>query len=115
MGQTITHKTVANNDHGPVIAVARRIHHILSQGGSKENLLCDYLNLNGVWTSVTPNDLRVSLRFTVRWLQLHNNGIDPDLIGAHSLLAGGAMALKLQGKNDTTIMKQGHWTSMTFL
>ena len=115
MGQSIKHETVANNDHGLVIAVARRIHHILSQGGSKENLICDYLNHNWVLTSVTPNDLQVSLRFTVRRLQLHNNRINPNLIGVHSLQTGGAMVIKLQGENDTTIMKQGHWTSMTFL
>jgi hypothetical protein len=48
-------------------------------------------------------------------LELHKNGIDPDLVGVHSLRAGGAMALKLQGVSDTTIKKQGRWTSMTFL
>ena len=72
MGQTITHQTVANNDHGPIIAIACRIHHILSQGGSEENLLCDYINIDGVWTLVTSNDLQVSLRLTIRCLQLHN-------------------------------------------
>ena len=48
-------------------------------------------------------------------LKLHECGIDPDLVGAHSLRAGGAMALKLNGINDTTIMKIGRWTSLTFL
>ena len=42
-------------------------------------------------------------------------GIDPDLVGVHSLRAGGAMALKLHGVDDSTIMKIGRWTSMTFL
>jgi hypothetical protein len=37
------------------------------------------------------------------------------LVGAHSLQAGGAMALKLHGFSDTTIMKMGRWTSLTFL
>ena len=47
-------------------------------------------------------------------LKLHDQGIDPDLIGAHSLRAGGAMALKLHGFSDTTIMKMGRWRSLTF-
>ena len=54
-------------------------------------------------------------RQAVKDLNLHQQGIDPDLVGAHSLRAGGAMALKLHGYNDTTIMKMGRWTSLTFL
>jgi hypothetical protein len=48
-------------------------------------------------------------------LKLHRSGINPVLVGVHSLRAGGAMALKLTGESDTTIMKQGRWTSLTFL
>ena len=36
-------------------------------------------------------------------------------MGTHSLRAGGAMALKLNGVSDTTIKKSGRWTSMAFL
>ena len=56
-----------------------------------------------------------NLRQSVKDLNLHLGGIDPDLVGVHSLRAGGAMALKLHGENDTTIMKTGRWTSLTFL
>jgi len=56
-----------------------------------------------------------TIRQAIRSLQLDQKGIDPDLIGVHSLRAGGAMALKLNGASDTTIMKMGRWTSMTFL
>ena len=55
------------------------------------------------------------LRASVTSLDLHNNGIDADLVGAHSLRAGGAMALKLAGTEDTTIMKMGRWSGLTFL
>ena len=55
------------------------------------------------------------VRETATKLNLQDQAIDPDLIGAHSLRAGGAMALKLQGFDDTTIMKMGRWTSLTFL
>ena len=48
-------------------------------------------------------------------LNLHTQGIDTDLIGVHSLRAGGAMAMKLNGSSDTSIKKQGRWSSLTFL
>ena len=56
-----------------------------------------------------------NIRQAVHDLNLAQSGINPDLIGVHSLRAGGAMALKLQGASDTTIMKIGRWTSLTFL
>lgn len=48
-------------------------------------------------------------------LKLDEAGINPDLVRVHSLRAGGAMSLKLQGESDTTIQKMGRWTSSTFL
>ena len=36
-------------------------------------------------------------------------------IGTHSLRASGAMALKLQGAADSTIMKMGRWSNTTYL
>jgi hypothetical protein len=36
-------------------------------------------------------------------------------IGTHSLQTLGTMALKLQGVDDSLIMKIGHWTGLTFL
>jgi len=116
MGETITHETVRNQTHGPVTALARRVHHVLTNGGTADNLLCDFIDDNGKWFSVTSTQMRNAVRASVRALELDKNGIDPDLVGVHSLRAGGAMALKLQGVSDTTIQKQGRWTSsMTFL
>ena len=115
MGETITHETVKDATHGPVTATARRVHHILSNGGTENNLLSDYIDENGVWNTITASQMRSGVRTSVRVLNLHKNGIDPDLVGVHSLRAGGAMALKLQGVSDTIIQKQGRWTSMTFL
>ena len=40
-------------------------------------------------------------------LKLHRQELDHDLVVAHSLRAGGAMALKLHGYDDTTVMKMG--------
>ena len=115
MGETITHETVQDEIHSPITAVARRVHHILSNGGTEQNLLSDYLNKAGVWNTITASQMRHGVRLSVKILKLDKNGIDPDLVGVHSLRAGGAMALKLQGVSDTIIQKQGRWTSMTFL
>ena len=37
------------------------------------------------------------------------------MVGAHSLQAGGAMAMKLNGVDTETIMKHGQWTGLTFM
>ena len=64
---------------------------------------------------VTPIDLLTTIRFSVSALKLHHAGINPDLVGVQSLRAGGGMSLKLHGESDTTIMKMGRWSSLTFL
>ena len=52
---------------------------------------------------------------TAKAMKFDTTGIDPSLISVHSLQTGGAMALELHGYADTTIMKMGRWTLLTFL
>jgi hypothetical protein len=113
MGQTIHQRAIAS-DTCPIKALAHRIHHILSNGGSSESLICD-VHLNNKIKPVTSKHIIQMLRLAAKTLQLEKQAIDPDLIGAHSLRSGGAMALKLHGYDDTTIRKMGRWTSDTFL
>jgi hypothetical protein len=113
MGQTIHHHAI-HTKTCPIQALARRVNHILSNGGSSDNLICDVYEKTG-WTQITSKQMIDNIRGAVRSLNLHNNGIDSDLVGAHSLRAGGAMALKLNGAKDTTIMKMGRWSGLTFL
>ncbi len=114
MGETIHHKAIPHLDTCPVKALARRIHHITSNKGDDDSPLCRYYN--GTKPShVTPKDMIQGVWDAVRDLQLKRFGIAPDLVGVHSLRAGGAMAMKLHGISDTTIMKMGRWTSLTFL
>jgi hypothetical protein len=113
MGQTIHHHATGFTNCS-IKAVAHCIHHILSNKGNTSNMLCD------VWTNagryqVTPTDMIVQIRAAVKVLHLEEGGIQVSLVGVHSLQAGGAMALKLTGADDTTIMKMGRWTSLTFL
>lgn len=115
MGETIHHK--ANGlEACPVRAIALLIHNIYNNGGNDETLLCSYKNDDkDEWQTVVSGDIVKMIRESVKDLQLHKNGISPHLVGAHSLRAGGAMALKLNGAADTTIKKMGRWSSLTFL
>ena len=113
MGQTIHHETFAS-ELSPVRSLARRVFHVLSHRGTDKSFLCEYWK-DTAMHSVTPTDLISSIRLSVVVLGLDKAGINPDLIGVHSLRAGGAMALKLHGESDTTIMKMGRWSSLTFL
>ena len=115
MGETIYQHAI-NSPHCPVKALARRVHHILSHDGTTTNLICDvWENKSTQWTSITASDMMDAVRSAVQKLQLHKKGINPSLICVHSLRAGGAMAMKMNGASDTTIMKMGRWKSLTFL
>ena len=46
---------------------------------------------------------------------MHKSGIDSDRVGSHSLRAGGAIVMKLNGVDTETIMKHVRWKSLTFM
>ena len=115
MGQVIHQQATGDPTDCPVQAVARRVHHILSNGGSSHNCICDYFDMKNGWHDVHPAQIRAALNHAVIDLDLKSQGIDISLISLHSFRAGGAMALKLNGHSDTTIMKFGRWKSLTFL
>ena len=115
MGETI-HQHATKTNFCPVKATARRIHHIISNKGKDTDLICDYYTKStNTWSQISQTDMIQHLRKAVSNLDLTQAGITPDLVGVHSFRAGGAMALKLNGASDTTIMKIGRWTSLTFL
>ena len=105
MGQTLHQQSTGSS--GAVAALCRRIHHIVSNGGSDNQLICDVRLPTGTWYSISQHDMVQTVRTATKSLKLHENGIDPDLIGAHSLRAGGAMSLKIMGYSDSTIQKIG--------
>ena len=77
-------------------------------------MLCDYWD--GLqWRQVTSDNITLAVKVAVLKLNLAEQGITPNDVGSHSLRAGGAMALKLNGVSDTMIKKAGRWTSMAFL
>ena len=107
-------RTGTYGSRGGVAALARRVHHILQNGGNDDSFICDYFT-NGNCLAVTPKQLIVMIRAAIKTLRLDTTGIEPDLVGVHSLRAGGAMALKLNDYADTTIQKLGRWLSLMFL
>jgi hypothetical protein len=86
MGQTI-HQEATGLDGG-VAALARRVHHILSNGGADTATICEIFD-GKCWSSVTSQDMVHTVRTAAQRLRLEQQGIDPDVIGAHSLRAGG--------------------------
>ena len=110
-GQTIHHESTGPK--GAVAALARRVAHILKNGGNESTLICEACT-NGNWASVESSHIVALVRIAAKSLKLQVQGIDPDLIGAHSLRAGGAMALKIWGYKDSTIRKFGRWSSDTW-
>ena len=64
---------------------------------------------------VTAAHIRSVIRHGAALDDLEAKGFHPSRIGSHSLRAGGAVALKLAGYDDTTICKLGRWSSNTFL
>ena len=116
MGTTIHQMALKGTDTCPVKALAARVHHILSNGGQEDFCICDFLDTSdNTWKHINSQFLIKHIRKTITELDLSKNGIDPDLVGVHSLRAGGAMAMKLHGFSDTEIMKHGRWQSLTFL
>ena len=98
----------------PVHALDQIVCKILAAGGDESTLLCSVAK-DGECIPVENHQIIAAVRAKAKKLKLNLQAIDPDLVGAHYLCTGGAMALKLHGYDDTTITKMGRWTSLTFL
>ena len=64
---------------------------------------------------VTPTHINNAIKRTIYQLGLTQFGYSNTNVSSHSLRAGGAMAMKLNGIDTITIKKQGRWSSNTFL
>ncbi len=66
-------------------------------------------------SKVTDCNIGVAVRWGATYDGLLLKGYTLNRISSHSLRAGGAMALKLAGAPDSTIMQVGWWTLLTYL
>ena len=110
----LVHHTAVSGERCPVKALARRVYHLNGKGAGKQEPLRTYYDHLGRG-NVTEGDIVKTVRVAAAALGLRAQGFQEERLGSHSLRAGGAMALKLHGYDDTTIMKMGRWTSLTFL
>jgi hypothetical protein len=109
-GTTILH-TRCTSWFCPVRALARRTASILLQGLPPSTPLSQVSpGVHVLASHVTALIHRAALD-----TNLTQQGYDLKRVGTHSLRASGAMALKLQGVDNSLIMKIGRWTGLTFL
>jgi hypothetical protein len=65
--------------------------------------------------AISDRDITITVRWGATADCLLSRGYTLDRVSSHSLRAGGAMAMKLSGAADSTIMRIGRWTSLTYL
>jgi len=97
----------------PVAALARRVSNICHAGEACP--LSRVSHASGRITTATDRDIGIAVRWGATSDGLLARGYTLSRISSHSLRAGGAMALKLSGASDSTIMRVGRWTSLTYL
>jgi Phage integrase family len=114
-GQCI-HHDCTDLPHSPVKSLARRVHHILSnKGTSSTNIFCYTHPLKVGWQTITSQHINNTLKQAAGEIGLYLLGYTFNDISSHSLRAGGAMAMHLNGVDANTIRKMGRWKSDTFL
>lgn len=114
-GQCITQQCTGT-PWSPVKSLARRVHHILSNGGTFNTPIYAYKDPTyWSWRYIDTRHINTTLKEAAGAVGLYDLGYTPADISSHSLRAGGAMAMHLNGVDSLTIQKQGRWKSRTFL
>ena len=112
----VIHQEAIHNGFCPIRALIRRLRHILANTSDPTTIISTYFQTPFCKGRViSANDINKGVKSAVTQLGLVNNGLHQDLVGSHSLRAGGAMAMHLQGIDTNTIKKMGRWSSDTFL
>lgn len=99
----------------PVAAMARRVHAVHSITRSGRANLGTAINRKGNVVVVSDKDINTAVKWAALHDGLYEQGYSPSRVSSHSLRAGGAMALKLNGEEDSTIKLVGRWSSETFI
>jgi hypothetical protein len=113
-----TKGAVVHHNHGrgpicPVAALARRVANI--QAGPAWGNINIVYHARGRVSWVTDRDIGFAVWWGVTSNQLTSRGYTLDRVSSHSLRAGGAMAMKLSGASDSTIMRVKRWSSLMYL
>jgi hypothetical protein len=105
-----------NRGRGPiclVAALARRVANI--QAGPAWGNINIVYHAGGRVSWVTDRDIGIAVRWGATSDQLTSRGYTLNRVSSHSLRAGRAMAMKLSSASDSTIMRVGQWSSLTYL
>jgi hypothetical protein len=97
----------------PVGALARQVANIFL--GPLTGTLDTVYHGSTAISKVTERDIGIAVRWGAIYDGLLLRGYTLNRISSHSLRDGGAMALKLSGASDSTIMRVGRWTLLTYL
>ncbi|KAL7543039.1 hypothetical protein ACHAXR_012341 [Thalassiosira sp. AJA248-18] len=114
-GETVHQHALPGNIVCPVEALARRVATIWAATRSFDEPISCFATADAPSQHATAALIRRAVRHSVSSLGLYRQGIRAASVGFHSLRAGGAMAIKLNGCDLISIMKAGRWTSLTFL
>ena len=82
MGKILHQKSIDTIE--AVAYLSHRVHHILRNGGTEDNILCDLCH-NGSWTAVTSGYIIYIARTAYKSLKIQEKRIYPNMIGAHYL------------------------------
>jgi len=97
----------------PVAALARRVANLRGMRASTPLSTVCHPPTRTNW--ISDRDVTVAVRWGATYDCLMAKGYTVDRVSSHSLRAGGAMAMNLSGATDSTIMRIGRWTSLTYL
>jgi hypothetical protein len=114
-----TKEAVVHHDCGigpicPVAVLAWCIAN-MQQGGPMTGSLSLVYHLPGWVTRVSDRDIGIAVFWGATYDCLLTRGYTLQRISSHSLQVGGAMAMKLNGASDSTIMRVGRWTPLMYL
>ena len=87
--------------------------HILIYGYIEDHLFCDYFHTE-TWEAVQSSEIMDAAFRAAKPLKINERGIEPDLIGSHSMREGCDMSLNIMCYNNSTIRKFGRWKSYTW-
>ena len=112
--QCITHWSNGKSDD-PIKALARRVRAVWDATHDMDAPICKYLNHQHYLKDIRSTSITETIKSAAKELHLEQFGIPPSKVSSHSLRAGGAMALHLNGARDHSIQKMGRWSSGTFM
>jgi len=106
-GQIVAHHAITN-PCCPIKALAARVFTMLTDNATPDTLICTYQpTAKNLFLHVTNKDIVLAIHAALAPNLSTVHGYLPKLVSSHSLQAGGAMALFIQGYDATAIMKIG--------